>query len=185
MRYIFSAIVCCFAVTGPVNAAGGNADSERTTMCLIKGEPNSPYEVIKFFRVGRGSYGSVESVLPSFIRMGKSLGADAIMSYSGSQRFGFFPWRIVRPVMQGVAVKWDQNSDANCIASGGEVFLLTAGRSITNITSSITDESIGKEDVKESSSRYFKLLELDELRKKGILTEAEFAAEKKKILSED
>ena len=49
----------------------------------------------------------------------KAAGADAVIHYNGSQRFGFWPWRFVRPVVTGTAIKWEPARDVDCAAAGG------------------------------------------------------------------
>jgi hypothetical protein len=89
--------------------------------CLFAGTPPSdfPFTVIKKLKVGKQTYGSVKDVLPELVEQARSAGADAIVSYNGSQRFGFFPWRLVRPVATGTAVKWNVPALKDCKALGG------------------------------------------------------------------
>ncbi len=95
----------------------------QTAICLLSGAPPPSFKYIALRRlvVGKGSYGRVNDILPKFVRIAKDRGADAIINYYGSQRFGFWPWRIVRPVVQGTPIKWDPNNKAHfdCIAFGG------------------------------------------------------------------
>jgi hypothetical protein len=60
-------------------------------------------------------------VLPKLIEKSRSLGADAVIDYNGSQRFGFFPWRFVRPVVSGTAIKWTPPRSVDCEAIGGHL----------------------------------------------------------------
>lgn len=89
--------------------------------CLVAGVPPADYKYIKikYLKVGKGSYGSVTDLLRKFTDMAKAVGADAIINYAGSQRFGFFPWRIVRPVVRGTAIKWDAPQRPDCATVGG------------------------------------------------------------------
>lgn len=89
--------------------------------CLISGAPpaSDGYTVIRKLKVGKQSYGSVRDVLPQLVGQARSLGADAMVSYNGSQRFGFFPWRLVRPVVSGTAIKWNAPGPKDCTAQGG------------------------------------------------------------------
>lgn len=77
------------------------------------------YTVIKKLKLGKGTYGGVKDILPKFAAKARQLGADAIIEYSGGQRFGFWPWRAVRPVVRGVAVKWADPKGSDCKAIGG------------------------------------------------------------------
>jgi hypothetical protein len=76
------------------------------------------YTVVKKLKVGKGTYGGVSDILPKLAENARTRGADAIIEYSGAQHFGFWPWRMVRPVVRGVAVKWT-GSTPDCEASGG------------------------------------------------------------------
>lgn len=80
--------------------------------------PAGTYTVIRRVKLGKGTYGGIKDILPKFAAYAKRVGADAVIEYDGSQRFGFFPWRMVRPVVHGVAVKWTQ-APASCAAVGG------------------------------------------------------------------
>lgn len=102
----------------------GSALAEGTSgICAFKGTPPSDfkYKVVKNLKVGKGTYGSVNDIEPAFIQKARDLGADAVINYNGSQRFGFFPWRMVRPVITGKAIKWDANNAKafSCTENGG------------------------------------------------------------------
>ena len=66
--------------------------------CFFAGTPppNEKYTVIRTLKVGKGTYGAVKDILPKLVDDARKIGANAIIHYTGSQRFGFFPWRIVR-----------------------------------------------------------------------------------------
>lgn len=89
--------------------------------CFLAGKPPTDvkYTIIRQVKVAKGSYGGVKDILPKFARYAQSIGADAIVDYAGSQRFGFWPWRIVRPVVRGVAVKWTDTPAKDCASLGG------------------------------------------------------------------
>jgi len=95
--------------------------AELSNFCFFAGSPPSDvkYTVIKKLKVGKGTYGSVKDILPEFAGYAQSRGADAIIGYTGSQRFGFWPWRMVRPVVRGTAVKWSSPPSQDCAAIGG------------------------------------------------------------------
>jgi hypothetical protein len=88
--------------------------------CFISGAPpsNAPYSKIKNLRFGKQTYGSARQLLGTLAEKASAVGADAIINYSGAQRFGFFPWRMVRPVVSGTAIKWQQ-SKPDCKSVGG------------------------------------------------------------------
>lgn len=109
-RIALLAVLLCCALLSPAQA------SERTTadaelvgdFCFFPGLPPADlkYRVVKKIKLGKGTYGSVRDILPALAQRAQTLGADAIINYAGSQRFGFFPWRFVRPVARGTAVQW-------------------------------------------------------------------------------
>ena len=90
-------------------------------ICLFTGTPpaDHTYTTLRKLKYGKGSYGSVNDILPMVIADAKAAGADAVIHYNGSQRFGFWPWRMVRPVVQGVAIKWNMPPGKDCAAMGG------------------------------------------------------------------
>lgn len=95
----------------------GNRD-----MCLIPGKPSGQdgnYQVTGKVKAARQTYGSVVLVLPELVARAKAAGADAIIDYNGSQRFGFFPWRLVRPVATGTAIRWTAGQQGDCASLGG------------------------------------------------------------------
>lgn len=102
-------------------AAEAAENPEKKLICVLKGSPlpTDQYEVIRKMKIGKGSYGSVSEILPKLVDQARNLGADAIINYNGSQRFGFFPWRVVRPVVTGTAVTWAANTTPDCTALGG------------------------------------------------------------------
>lgn len=95
--------------------------SHTTGICLFTGvpAPEYTYTVIKKLKYGKGSYGSVNDLLPRVVADANSLGADAIIQYNGAQHFGFFPWRFVRPVVTGTAIKWSPARNVDCAGAGG------------------------------------------------------------------
>ena len=88
--------------------------TESNKICLIKGTPESTdYKVIRRIKAGKGTYGSVVDVYPTISRIAHRYKADAVINYNGSQRFGLRPWRIVRPVITGAAVKFNSPLERN------------------------------------------------------------------------
>jgi hypothetical protein len=77
------------------------------------------YTVVKKLKVGKGTYGGVSDILPKLAENARMRGADAIIEYGGAQHFGFWPWRMVRPVVHGIAVKWTDSKPVDCEAAGG------------------------------------------------------------------
>jgi hypothetical protein len=111
------------ASTAPVATAASAARSTIANgdFCLYAGSPPSDfkYRSIGHVKLGKGTYGGVRDELPAFVAEARSKGADAITSYNGAQRFGFWPWRLVRPVLKGIAVKFDDGKVPDCASTGG------------------------------------------------------------------
>lgn len=106
-------------------AQGDESASQRLEdvglLCFFAGKPPSDvkYTVIKRLKVAKGTYGGVTQILPKFASQARGYGAHAIIDYTGSQRFGFWPWRMVRPVVRGTAVKWSTPTSQDCATLGG------------------------------------------------------------------
>ncbi|MEX3946653.1 hypothetical protein AB4Y40_02650 [Paraburkholderia sp. EG287B] len=106
-------------------SAVANPSTDRASslgdFCFFSHLPPSEqkYKVIRKLKIGKGTYGSVQDILPKLAAYAQSNGADAIVEYTGSQRFGFWPWRMVRPVVRGVAVQWIDPKPVTCESIGG------------------------------------------------------------------
>jgi hypothetical protein len=103
--------------SSPVDQPGGLGD-----FCFFANLPpaSQKYRVIKEdVSIGKNSYGSVTAILPKMAEYAQMRGADAIIEYTGSQRFGFWPWRVVRPVVRGTAVQWTEPKPTDCESIGG------------------------------------------------------------------
>jgi hypothetical protein len=107
------------------------------TMCIFENTPNAEYETIRKFKVGKGTYGPVSSVMPRYVAYADRLGGNTITNYHGGQRFGFWPWRIVRPVAAGTAVKWKEKTDVKCKTLGGRVYAIQSDEKVWDITDKI------------------------------------------------
>ncbi len=94
---------------------------ELADFCFFAGTPSPEmkFTTIRKLKVGKGTYGGIKEILPKLAQHARKVGADAIIQYNGSQRFGFFPWRMVRPVVTGVAIKWVEPKKTDCAAMGG------------------------------------------------------------------
>ena len=92
-------------------------------VCLLAGKPpaSAAYSVIKNLKLGKNSYGSVDQAITLMGDQARKLKADAIIDYTGSQRFGFWPWRFVRPIVKGTAVRWTAPASVDCVAIGGSL----------------------------------------------------------------
>ena len=102
-------------------AALAAAPAAERDLCLVRGTPSGDarFQVLKKLKAARQTYGSVTLVLPELARQARAAGGDLVIDYNGSQRFGFFPWRLVRPVATGTAVRWLGAQPVDCAALGG------------------------------------------------------------------
>jgi hypothetical protein len=97
------------------------AATDNSNFCLFATVPAAEfkYTVVTEVKFAKGAYGGVKDVLPVFVAQAKAAGADAVINYAGTQRFGLFPWRLVRPVLRGTAIKWDSAAPVDCAKMGG------------------------------------------------------------------
>lgn len=120
MKKIF--LITLILILAACSSSNSNKTQPSESVCLYADTPNADYVVIRDFKVGKGSFGSVTDILPKVAQTAKNLGADAIINYRASQRFGFWPWRFVRPVGRGTAVKWKSGVVVDCKATGGTLY---------------------------------------------------------------
>lgn len=94
---------------------------EGRDLCVFDGDVPSdvPHQIIRKLKVAKGTYGGVKELLPTLVQEALADKADAIMDYNSSQRFGFWPWRVVRPVVTGTAIRWTEQPRKSCEAMGG------------------------------------------------------------------
>ena len=103
---------------------------EGRDLCVFdNGAPSdAPHQIIRKLKVAKGTYGGVKELLPKLVEEALANKADAIADYNSSQRFGFWPWRVVRPVVTATAIRWTEPPRKSCEAMGGvrlEVILTT------------------------------------------------------------
>lgn len=167
-------------------------------ICLLAGAPASDveYEVLGRVVATKRSYGSSDELFVPMALEARKLGADAIINLQASQRFkGPLPWRVTSPTGDGQAIKvLPESPPIECLLAGGrllgrdglvtqntapEVVSATATRPGTSTDGEVTsgDDTGLKPDL------HSELVKLDDLRQQGILTDAEFETEKKKILA--
>ena len=109
---------CLLSVSTLAIAKPETPEQPTLHICAIKGTPDSSqFQIKKRIKVAKGTYGSVEELYSRFAERAHQVGGNVVINYNASQRFGFWPWRIVRPVVWGTAVKW--NTPVNCKELGG------------------------------------------------------------------
>jgi hypothetical protein len=99
--------------------AGDGSAAERPICITPVTSTTTQYTVVKTIKISKGSYGSVDEAIVMLAAKARKAGADAVINYTGSQRFGFWPWRFVHPIVRGTAIKWTSGPTFNCTASGG------------------------------------------------------------------
>lgn len=107
---------------GPSQATPAVAvDETLAKFCFIHGRPagDASFTVVRKLKVGKGTYGKVTDILPQLALRAQRLGANAVVDYDAGQRFGLLPWRLVRPVVRGTAIRWNGTPPADCTALGG------------------------------------------------------------------
>ena len=116
-------VLALLLFSGLCGLAVANASASGGQLCLIPGFPpdHVGYSKLRKLKAAKGTYGSVEEVVPQILEQAKALNADAIIRYRASQKFGFWPWRFVRPVATGIAIKWTAPERADCGALGGKL----------------------------------------------------------------
>ena len=166
-------------------------------ICLLAGLPPSDvkYEILGRVVATKRSYGSSDELFLPMALEARKLGADALINLQAEQRFkGPLPWRVTSPTGDGQAIKVAPESPKiECLLAGGK--LLGLNGLVTTIpptqdvpekaiqsNESINAESTAKNDIGSKPDLYTELIKLDDLRNKGILTDAEFATEKKELL---
>lgn len=94
---------------------------EGRDLCVFdNGAPSDmPHQKLADLKVAKQSYGGVKELLPALVQQALAQKADAIVDYNSSQRFGFWPWRLVRPVVTGKAIRWNEAPRKSCEAMGG------------------------------------------------------------------
>ena len=110
-------------------------------VCLFKTEPTVKlkYAELHHVKIAKGVYGSVSELIPQLVDKVHSMNANAVIEYNGSQRFGFWPWRFVRPVVRGTAIQWEGSPSADCVAAGGIL-----ASSLTNTVALSNPESVAQ-----------------------------------------
>lgn len=169
-------------------------------ICLLAGAPPSDveYEVLGRVVATKRSYGSSDELFLPMALEGRKLGADAIINLQASQRFkGPLPWRVTSPTGDGQAVKvLSESPKIECLLAGGRLLgpdgLVTKNTGPEVVSEKVTQSSESKDvevtsrdDTLSKPDLHTELMKLDDLRNKGILTDAEFETEKQKLLAKN
>ena len=104
----------------PAPLAEGQQVELFNDFCYFDTEPNgAAFTVLKRAVVGGSFYGSTEGLKPKLEQKVKGLGGNSIANFKASQRFGFWPWRIIRPVVSGDAIQILNANGKSCEELGG------------------------------------------------------------------
>ncbi len=166
-------------------------------ICLLAGAPPGgvKYEVLGRIVATKRTYGGSDELFAPMARQARLLGADAIINLQAGQRFkGPLPWRITSPTGSGQAIKVLPDSPRiECLLVGGNLLgpnglaaIIPDPDAITEIVPETVEtadaEVTAIDEPAQNVDLYEELMKLDELRKSGLLTDAEFESEKKKLL---
>jgi hypothetical protein len=101
--------------------ATANESPKASDMCFYAHRPTGDvrYDVLDKVKEGKQTYGSVRDLLPRLAAEARKSGGDAIVDYDAGQHFGFWPWRMVRPIAHGTIIKWAGQAP-DCSSSGGK-----------------------------------------------------------------
>jgi len=167
-------------------------------ICLLAGAPTSDveYEVLGRVVATKRSYGSSDELFVPMALEARKLGADAIINLQASQRFkGPLPWRVTSPTGDGQAIKvLPESPPIECLLAGGRLLgrdgLVTQNTAPKVVSATATQpgtstdgEVTSGDDTGLKPDLHSELVKLDDLRQQGILTDAEFETEKKKLLA--
>ena len=125
-----SLLLSLMVAAGPVASGGDEPKEPRASfppappMCVMMGSPPLPvkYALLKSLLLERQTYGGVQPLTMQLVGQARAVHADAIINYNGAQHFGFWPWRVVRPVVSGDAVRIENPEAFDCARLGGEFY---------------------------------------------------------------
>ncbi|WP_151793440.1 hypothetical protein [Acinetobacter nosocomialis] len=122
LRFVLPTLFIMLPFTVQAQNTSSAAQAEnivKSPVCVLETVPSADhYKSLKRIKVAKGIYGGYEEIKPKLANAARKYGADVVIDYEQRQRFGFWPWRIVRPVLTGTAVKW--NTPFDCAALGGK-----------------------------------------------------------------
>jgi len=73
-------------------------------------------------KLGRQTFGGIRPLTAKTAQRARMEDAEAIFNYRPSQRFGFWSWRFIRPVVWGDAVRINNVEAFDCEKLGGELY---------------------------------------------------------------
>lgn len=122
------AAIAAFSFTGCSNSPKPvtglpEATNPPQEFCFFDNTPNSDveYTVARKVKILKGTYGSLNQVLPKVEPFVKGTNANAIMNFKLAQRFSIWPWRFVSPVATGKAILITDSKGMSCEEMGGHL----------------------------------------------------------------
>lgn len=104
----------------PAPLAEGQQVELFNDFCYFDTEPNgAAFTVLKKVVAAGNFYGSAEGLKPKLEDKAKRQGGNSVANFKASQRFGFWPWRVIRPVVSGDAIQILNANGKSCEELGG------------------------------------------------------------------
>lgn len=106
----------------PTTTSASGIINPPTEFCFFTSNPPAEgveYQLLKNAKAAKGTYGSVTEVIPKFETRVQDLGGNAAINFKASQRFGWWIWRLVRPVASGRAINITNTNGLSCHDMGG------------------------------------------------------------------
>ena len=101
--------------------ADGEETEQINEFCYFEDFPQDvPFKVLAPVKAAKSTYGSADVLRPIIQEKAAKRGGNSVANYHESQRFGFWPWRIVRPVASGDAIIILNSRGKTCAEMGGE-----------------------------------------------------------------
>ena len=92
-----------------------------TEFCAFEDFPQGvPFKVLGVVKAAKGTYGGADYLRPIIQEKVQKKGGNAVANYHENQRFGFWPWRMVRPVASGDAITILNTRGKSCAEMGGK-----------------------------------------------------------------
>ena len=103
-----------------VPLADGEEFVPPTVFCAFEDFPQGvPFKVLGVVKAAKGTYGGAAYLRPIIQERVNAKGGNAVGNYHEGQRFGFWPWRVVRPVASGDAITILNTRGKSCEEMGG------------------------------------------------------------------
>ena len=101
------------------------ADGEETVQleefCAFEDFPQDvPFKVLAPVKAAKNFYGSAEGLRPVIKEKVAKRKGNSVANYHENQRFGSWPWRMIRPVASGDAIVILNPRGKTCAEMGGE-----------------------------------------------------------------